>query len=392
MVDASTTKDWKFASVLYYSCLAFSIAFLVLCLQVVVPADEFHVSLTLVDASETKNRKRVIADAIAQARRPFFLQNPLLEDPPPPSSPAKSGGRSFLGLGRSTPAAARGGVGVNGPDGTVTGGGAGSGGGGDGGSGSHSRSASGLPPGFAVGEPLFRCVLVKLSPTESQLALVFSGMVFDGVSSATFYSDLMEAYASAAAPTGMPDLPRVPSLADAVAWERTALASTPGGGHRRDTDLAYWTHLLKPLLAGGSGGGYTGGGSGGNSGGGYGSSSGGGGSFPERSLASFSKAIVAPDSMAPIPKAGLGRAVRALTSGAYVAVTVPATLRRHLEVAAHQQGATLFMVLQAAFHALLHLWSLSPVVAVAVPVARRPILGLQVCTAYASSTVATVLL
>jgi len=110
--------------------------------------------------------------------------------------------------------------------------------------------------------------------------------------------------------------------------------------------------------------------------GGYSSSST-GNAYLERSLASFTLGLVALESMAAVPKGGWegsgGADEWGVRGGGGPRDPAAAPSRPR----AHQQGATLFMVLQAAFHALLHLWLLSPVVAVAVPMARRPILGLQ---------------
>ncbi|GJP34898.1 hypothetical protein CLOM_g19379 [Closterium sp. NIES-68] len=211
----------------------------------------------------------------------------------------------------------------------------------------------------AEGESLFRATLIRLSATEHSLVLVWNPLIFDGVSSSLFYSDLLQVYKAGGSAA---DLPAVASYADFVLWERDNLACA---GHR-EWDLAFWKQAvgvpppklpaqLQPKVEElGGGGGRTGRGAAGAGAGG-------------------AAAAAAAAGAAAVAAGGLALAVRR----GHAEVQIPASTRRRIETYAFHRGATLAMALQTLLHTLLHLWTHQDSVAVAVPFARRQILPLQ---------------
>ncbi|CAI5466084.1 unnamed protein product [Closterium sp. Yama58-4] len=218
--------------------------------------------------------------------------------------------------------------------------------------------------------PSFKLALVdisgaKLSATEHSLVLVWNPLIFDGVSSSLFYSDLLQIYKAGGSAA---DLPAVASYADFVLWEKDNLACA---GHR-EWDLGFWKQAvgvpppkLPPQLqpkvdeSGSEGVGRAG------RGGRATAVAGAGGKGAGGAGAAAAAAAVA--------AGGLALALRK----GHVEVLIAASTRRRLETYAFHRGATLSMALQTVLHALLHLWTHQHSVAIAVPVARRQILPLQ---------------
>ena len=262
-----------------------------------------------------------------------------------------------------------------------------------------------------VGDGLFRAVLVRLSSAEHVLMFVWNRLVFDPASATAFYSDLLAVYkntpttnartmaggadpphshpnshlstphqlpldpnshlanaarrASFSPSTGhLPQalnpidrvdsidplacLPQFAPYSAFVSWEKD---NAQGSVNRRDVDLTFWRASLgyplpdlPPSLlpfrasVGGSGGG-----------------------------------------------GGKGKGVVSAMGAGSVGVEASVSVRRRVERGVMLRGGTLFMGLLATWQSLLHLWLRVEVVRVAVPVARRPILALQVRCALQSA-------
>jgi amino acid adenylation domain-containing protein len=173
------------------------------------------------------------------------------------------------------------------------------------------------PFDLAAGPP-FRAVLVRLQPTEHVLLLVLHHIISDGWSRSNFYRELSAAYAALAAgrPAPMGELPV--QFADYSAWQKDWLA---GGALAAQT--AYW----KTKLAG-----------------------------------------------EPEPLDLPSDRVRATTEsfrGGRCSRHLNPELTAALKMRAQEEGATLFMILLAAFKTLLHRYTGHDDLIVGVPIANR---------------------
>ncbi|CAI6001332.1 unnamed protein product [Closterium sp. NIES-64] len=202
---------------------------------------------------------------------------------------------------------------------------------------------------------------------QHSLVLVWNPLIFDGVSSSLFYSDLLQVYKAGGSAA---DLPAVASYADFALWEKDNLASA---GHR-EWDLGFWKQAvgvpppkLPPQLqpkvdeSGSEGGVRTG------RGGRAAAAAAGPGAGGKGAGGAGAAAAAA------VAAGGLALALRK----GHVEVLIAASTRRRLETYAFHHGATLSMALQTVLHALLHLWTHQHSVVIAVPVARRQILPLH---------------
>jgi amino acid adenylation domain-containing protein len=157
--------------------------------------------------------------------------------------------------------------------------------------------------------PLLRTALLRLDGAESILLVTMHHIVSDGWSMGVFVRELAALYAGAAAP--LPPLPL--QYADFAAWQRRRLA---GGRLAREVD--HW----RSRLAG----------------------------VPELCLPA--------------------EPFRTRTAGG-VPIVLPARLVERLKEVAHASGASLFMILLAAFEAVLLRWSGQRDFAVGTPIANR---------------------
>jgi amino acid adenylation domain-containing protein len=173
------------------------------------------------------------------------------------------------------------------------------------------------PFDLAAGPP-FRAVLLRLQPTEHVLLLVLHHIISDGWSRSNFYRELSAAYAALAAdqPVPMRELPV--QFADYSAWQKDWLA---GGALAAQT--TYW----KTKLAG----------------------------EPEPLDLPSDRARAATESFRG------GRCSRHLNP----------ELTAALKTRAQEEGATLFMILLAAFKTLLHRYTGHDDLIVGVPIANR---------------------
>ena len=173
------------------------------------------------------------------------------------------------------------------------------------------------PFDLAAGPP-FRAVLVRLQSTEHVLLLVLHHIISDGWSRSNFYRELSAAYAALAAgrPVPMRELPV--QFADYSAWQKDWLA---GGALAAQAD--YW----KTKLAG----------------------------EPEPLDLPSDRVRAATESFRG------GRCSRRLEPGLVAA----------LKTRAQEEGATLFMILLAAFKTLLHRYTGHDDLIVGVPIANR---------------------
>src|SRR5437773_6032589 len=173
------------------------------------------------------------------------------------------------------------------------------------------------PFDLAAGPP-FRAVLVRLQPTEHVLLLVLHHIISDGWSRSNFYRELSAAYEALATgrPAPMRELPV--QFADYSAWQKEWLAS---GALK--TQTAYW----KTKLAG----------------------------EPEPLELPSDRARPATESFRG------GRCLRRLDP----------QLTTALKTRAQEEGATLFMILLAAFKTLLHRYTGHDDLIVGVPIANR---------------------
>ncbi len=165
--------------------------------------------------------------------------------------------------------------------------------------------------------PLFRALLVRLAPDDHLFLLAIHHIVFDGWSLGVVYRELSEAYAGRIAGTARP-LPTLPArYADYAVWQVERLES-----EEIAAQLAYWEEHLAGLP------------------------------------------------MLELPSDRPASAVQSHRGGE-VAFAVPAGLVEEARAFARDRKATLFMVLLAAFEALLHRYSGQEDFAVALPVAGR---------------------
>ena len=167
--------------------------------------------------------------------------------------------------------------------------------------------------------PLLRATLLKMAEGDHQLLLTMHHIGSDAWSVELILDELASLYAqhvSGAQPVAMPE-PEI-RYADFSQWQRRWLESAEG-----ERQLAHWQRRL-------------------------------GGSQPVLELTTDRP-----------------RSVDAKYSAGQYTLDVPAHLARELKRHAREQGGTLFMVLLAAFHALLHRYTGQEEVRVGVPVAGR---------------------
>ncbi|UFH49859.1 non-ribosomal peptide synthase/polyketide synthase [Pseudomonas sp. KNUC1026] len=166
--------------------------------------------------------------------------------------------------------------------------------------------------------PLLRVRLVRMGADEHVLTLTLHHIVSDGWSTPILVQELVRLYAGFA--QGQPaELPALPiQYADYAQWQRTWMEKG-----ERDRQLAYWTAQL-------------------------------GGEQPVLEL----------------PLDRPRPAVQSLR-GASIEIEIPAGLSEGIKALAKREGATPFMVLLAAYQALLHRYSGQPDIRVGVPIANR---------------------
>ncbi|MDG6106862.1 amino acid adenylation domain-containing protein [Dactylosporangium aurantiacum] len=173
--------------------------------------------------------------------------------------------------------------------------------------------------GFDLAEaPLMRAALIAVAADEHVLALAFHHAVVDAWSLNVLHDDLVTAYEAAAAGRPQPPAPARRTAADYARWQR-GLA----GGDRLEAELAYWRDRLRELPA-------------------------------------------APELPADRP-----RPATPDPAGSVHRFTVPAPVATALRDLAAAEGGTPFMVLLAAYVTLLHRWTGSDDVVLAMPVADR---------------------
>ena len=166
--------------------------------------------------------------------------------------------------------------------------------------------------------PLFRARLLRTGPQEHVLLLAMHHAVSDGWSLGVLYRELSALYAAyrRGEPSPLPELPV--QYADFTVWQRAHL-----GGDALDRQLAWW----------------------------------------RRALAGAPALLELPtDRPRPLEQSFRGERIRAV---------VPADLLEALRGLARREGATLFMVLLAAWQALLARWSGHDDVVVGSPIAGR---------------------
>ncbi len=173
------------------------------------------------------------------------------------------------------------------------------------------------PFDLAAGPP-FRAVLVRLQPAEHVLLLVLHHIISDGWSRSNFYRELSEAYAALA--TGRPapvrELPV--QFADYSAWQKDWLE-----GGALETQTTYW----------------------------------------KAKLADESEPLDLPSDRA--------RPATESFRGGRCSRRLDPKLTAALKTRAQEEGATLFMILLAAFKALLHRYTGHDDLIVGVPIANR---------------------
>ena len=179
------------------------------------------------------------------------------------------------------------------------------------------------PFDLAAGPP-FRAALVRLQPTEQVLLLVLHHIISDGCSRSNFYRELSAAYKTLATgrPVPMRDLPV--QFADYSAWQNDWLE-----GGALEEQIAYW----KTKLSGEPG------------------------------------PLDLPSDHA--------RPATASFRGGRRSQRLEASLTDALKARAQEEGATLFMILLAAFNALLHRYTGHDDLIVGVPIASRPRVELE---------------
>jgi len=174
-----------------------------------------------------------------------------------------------------------------------------------------------LPFNLAEG-PLYRCRLLRLGPDRHVLLVVVHHIHFDHWSRSLFAKELMSLYHAQCEGTP-PQLPALPfQYADYAAWQRERLE-----GNHLDSQLAWWRTQLQGA--------------------------------PE---------------LLDLPTDRPRPALRS-HRGANVEFEVDAPTVAKLRTLAREQGATLFMVLQAAFAVLLHRYSGQDDLCVGTPIAGR---------------------
>lgn len=174
-------------------------------------------------------------------------------------------------------------------------------------------------------QPLWRAVLIKSSgPHTDRVGLVLHHAIFDGASEVNLRAELAELFAAAAQnrPASLPELPI--QYADYTMWHRDRLA-----GGRLEELLEYWRKTLA------------------------------GAPTVHR---------VPTDHPRPAQRTFLGAAAD---------FSVPSTVESDVAALARRTGATFFMVLVAAYAALLHRLSGEEDIVVGVPVAGRDLPELQ---------------
>jgi amino acid adenylation domain-containing protein len=169
-----------------------------------------------------------------------------------------------------------------------------------------------------VNGPLWRCALLRVGPDEHLLSIAVHHLIFDGTSAAVFLRDLSETYAARVRGES-PSLPKLTlQYGDFCEWERKTQ-----DGDAAAASLQYW----RSRLAG-------------------------------------------PLPLVELPTDHARPAVQTF-KGAVVTSTLPPALVARLQAAGRHQGATLFMVLLAAFNALLTRLTGETDVIVGAPVAGR---------------------
>jgi amino acid adenylation domain-containing protein len=188
------------------------------------------------------------------------------------------------------------------------------------------------PFDLAAGSPL-RALLVRLQPGEHVLLLVWHHIVADGWSRSNFYRELSEAYQALA--TGRPaPIRRLPvQFADYSAWQKDWLE-----GGALETQTAYW----KAKLAG----------------------------EPEPLDLPSDRARPATESF----------------RGACCSWRLDPELTAALNTRAQEEGATLFMILLAAFKVLLHRYTGQDDVSVGVPIANRRLVEVEELIGFFANT------
>lgn len=166
--------------------------------------------------------------------------------------------------------------------------------------------------------PLFRAGLVRRGPREHVLLLGFHHAVLDGWSAGVLWHELSVLYAAYSAGEPSPLPPRLIQYADFATWQQDVLA-----GGALEPDVEYWRDRLRgaPALS----------------------------TFPA-------------DRPRPVPATFAGRELL---------VRMPSELIGRLDALARAERASLFMVLLAAFQALLARYSHTTDVCVGAPVAGR---------------------
>ncbi|GAA3960954.1 hypothetical protein GCM10023085_49310 [Actinomadura viridis] len=190
------------------------------------------------------------------------------------------------------------------------------------------RSEGETPFDLASG-PLFRARLVRLGVDDHVLLLTFHHSVFDGSSIEVFHRDLSTAYATLSLgetpPGGVPELEDLPvQYADFAAWQREWLS-----GEVLERQIDYWRDRLE-------------------------------GAPPALELP-------ADRPRPPLPS----------FRGGVVDFVIPPDVVEGLRRLAQERGATLFMVMLAAYQALLARYTRSTDIVVAAPAAGRPRLELE---------------
>ncbi len=171
--------------------------------------------------------------------------------------------------------------------------------------------------GLAAGPP-FRAVLVRLQPTEHVLLVVFHHIISDGWSRSNFYRDLAAAYSALASGQSAPAYELPVQFADYSAWQRNWLQSGV-----LEAQTTYWKSKLAGDL----------------------------------------EPLELPLDHARPPTESF--------RGSRCSICLDPNLTDALKTRAQEEGSTLFMILLAAFKALLHRYTEQDDVIVGVPVANR---------------------
>lgn len=192
------------------------------------------------------------------------------------------------------------------------------------------RVAAAAAAGFDVTREVpFRIILLRSAPDEHTLVLVVHHIGFDGSSLAPLAADLMAAYRARTLHEAPGWTPLPVQYADYTLWQRTLLGSEDDPHSRTTAQTEYWRSALADL--------------------------------PE---------VLDLPTDRPRPAQQTFR-------GATVSTTLPADLHRAVAALAHRHDATVFMVMHAAYAALLARLSGTGDIAVGTPIAGRGEPGLD---------------